>query len=45
MMEALTEGAMSKSLLVQAQLLAFLAGLFPVLTMQGQAVKATFRQW
>jgi hypothetical protein len=42
MMEALTEGAMSKSLLVQAQLLAFLAGLFPVLTMQGQAVKSDF---
>jgi hypothetical protein len=33
---------MSKSLLAQARLLVVLAGLFPLLTMQGQAVKGDF---
>jgi hypothetical protein len=33
---------MSKSLLVRIQLLAFLSWLFPLLTMQGQAVKSDF---
>jgi len=40
-MEGQTQGAMSKSLLVQAQLLAFFVGIFPLLTMQGQ-VKSDF---
>ena len=33
---------MSKSLMVQAKLLVFLAGAFPLLTMQGQTVKSDF---
>ena len=33
---------MKKSLMVQAKLLVFLAGAFPLLTMQGQAVKSDF---
>ena len=33
---------MSQSLLIQARFLVFLAGLFPSLMMQGQAVKSNF---
>jgi len=41
-MEALTERAMSKLLLIHARFLVFLAGLFPSLMMQAQAVTSDF---